>query len=92
MSSPDFSITEARKKLTRLARELNLASGPGSVTITQRGKPVLALMSWDLYESIVETLDILGDEGLVSALRQALEDVRKGRTVRWEDVKAELGL
>ena len=91
MASSALSITEARKKLTRLAKELNLGSGPRSVTITQRGRPVLSLMSWDLYESIKETLEILGDEELSSALRQAVEDVRKGRTVPWEDVKAELG-
>ena len=92
MADAGLSITEARKGLTRLAKKLNLASGPRSVTITQRGRPVLALMSWELYESIVETLDVLSDEDLVPALRQALEDVREGRTVPWEDVKAELGL
>jgi hypothetical protein len=31
------------------------------VTITRRVRLVLAVLPWEFYESIIETLDILGD-------------------------------
>jgi prevent-host-death family protein len=46
----ELPITEARHALTSLPERL--AEDPGAVAITRRGKPVLAVMSWDLYESI----------------------------------------
>ena len=53
----DISITEARQEITALPERL--AKEPGAVAVTRRGKPVLAIMPWDLYESIIETLEIL---------------------------------
>ena len=34
-----------------------------------RTEPVLAVMPWDLFESIVETLEIMGDMDMMDALR-----------------------
>ena len=50
----DIPITEARHELTSLPERL--AKTPGAVAVTRRGKAVLAIMPWDLYESLVETL------------------------------------
>ena len=50
----------------------------------------MAMMSWDLFESITETMDIMGDPDLMTALRQSLEDTRAGRFVSLEQVKNEL--
>jgi len=83
-------IVEARNKLTTLPEEL--AQEPGAVAITRRGKPVLAVLPWDLYEAIVETLEILGDEQLMAALRQSIKEAAEGRTIPWQATKAELGL
>ncbi len=63
----DISMTAARHELTSLLERL--AEQPGAVAVTRRGKPVLAILPWDLYESIVETLEILGDEALMDVLR-----------------------
>ena len=83
-------ITKARDILTRLPEYLsedNIA-----VALTRRGKPVLALMPWDLYEVIRETLEVMEDEELMVALRQSLKDVAEEKVTHWEDVKIELGL
>jgi antitoxin YefM len=86
----DIPITDARHALTSLPERL--AEEPGAVAITRRGKPVLAIMPWDLYESLVETIEILGDADLMAALRQSIQEAEAGQTLRWEDVKSNLGL
>lgn len=86
-----LTISEARKELLDLPEKL--ARVPErAVTITRRGQPVLAVMPWELYESIIETLDILSEPDLVSALRMSIEDVKAGRLVSHEEVGARLGL
>jgi len=87
-----LSITQVRSQLLELAEELNRSSRAGPVTVTKRGKPVLALLPWELYESLTETLDILGDETLMRSLRQSLKEARAGKTIPWEKVKRNLGL
>lgn len=81
-------IIEARNKLTTLPEELERK--PGAVAVTRRGKPVLAILSWELYEAIVETLEILGDENLMTALRQGIKEMDEGRSIAWERAKKEL--
>jgi prevent-host-death family protein len=83
-------IIEARKRLTSLPEKL--ASRPGAVTVTRRGKPVLAILPWDLYESIVETMEILGDEKLMSDLRQGIREIAEGKGIPWEEAKKKLRL
>lgn len=75
-------IIKARDKLTSLPEEL--AERPGAVAVTRRGEPVLAILSWELYESIVETLEILGDADLMAQLRQSIGEVASGKVVPWE--------
>ena len=54
-----MSITEARKKLTQLPEELE--GNAWAMPLTRHGMPVMALMSWELFEAITETMDIMGD-------------------------------
>jgi antitoxin YefM len=87
-----LSMMEARAKLTALPEEFEQNPETGAVTVTRRGKPVLAVMPWDLYDSITETLEILGDEMLMKALRRSLHEARKGRTYSTAQVKKRLGI
>ena len=84
------SLTEARAILTRLPEKL--AEGQGVVPLTRHGKPVLAIMTWDLFESLTETIDILSDSELMDQIRNRLKDIEEARTRSWEEVKAELDL
>src|SRR5262245_13031260 len=81
-------IIKARDRLTSLPEEL--AEDPGAIAVTRRGEPVLAILPWDLYESIMETLEILGDEELVAALRQSIKEASGGQAVSWDRAKQEL--
>ena len=64
----DMPITEAREELTSLSDELRQTHE--TVTVTRRGKPVLAILPWDEYEALVETLDIMADDDLMASMRQ----------------------
>ena len=87
-----LSITQVRSQLLGLAEKLNRRSQAGAVVVTKRGRPVLALLPWELYEGLVETLEILGDEDLMKALRRGIKEARAGRVVAWEKVKRDLDL
>lgn len=88
----NLSITQARSRLLGIADELSRTPSAGAVAVTKRGKPVLALLPWELYERLVETLEILGDETLMAALRKSIKEARAGRTIPWEKVKQDLDL
>ncbi len=74
-------IIQARKRLTSLPEEFEREPQTGAVAVTRRGKPVLAVMSWDLYEAISETLEIMGDQELMKALAKSLKDIESGKTL-----------
>lgn len=87
----ELTISEARKALLHLPEKL--ARTPDrAMTITRRGQPVLAILPWEFYESIVETLEVLGDPELVTALRESLEDLERGRVVSHAEAKKRLGV
>lgn len=87
-----ISMIEARKKLTHLPEEFQKKPELGAVAVTRRGKPVLAVMPWDLYESLIETLEVLGDEKLMIDLKQSIQELQTGKLIPWEKVKKDLDL
>ena len=87
-----LSMAKARDQLSRLPEQFTQHHDAQAVTVTRRGKPVLAVLPWELYESILETLEILGDEEQMAALREGIRAVKQGDVVPWDDVKAALGL
>ena len=85
----ELTTVDARRKLTKLPQELG--ENPATVAVTRRGKPVLAIMTWEDYQSILETLVILSDDKALEQLRRSIKEVKEGRTVPWKDAKARLG-
>lgn len=82
-------IAQARSKLTSLPRELH---NQDTVTITSRGKPVLAVVPWELFESITETLEIMGDKSLMKLVRQGVKELKLGKGIPWKEAKRQIGL
>ena len=81
-------IAEARAILPQLTRRL--AEEERAVAIPRYVRPVLAVMSWELFESIAETLEIVADDDVMAALQVGIEDVREGNLVPIEQVVAAL--
>jgi PHD/YefM family antitoxin component YafN of YafNO toxin-antitoxin module len=84
-----LTITAARQTLLDLPERLAKAPDQ-AVSITRRGRPVLALLPWELYESLIETLEVLSDPEATAALRSSLEDIRKGRLISHEAARKRL--
>ena len=86
----DLPITEARDELTSLPDKLNETHE--TVTVTRRGKPVLAILPWDEYEALVETLEVMSDKDLMLSLQQGIKEAKQGKLIPWERAKRKLGL
>jgi prevent-host-death family protein len=82
-----IQISEARRRLNELYKEM----GPDeTISITSRGKQVFALMPWDLYESLNETIEIMSDPEMMKALKKGQQDIKSGKVTDWEKAKREL--
>jgi len=55
-------ISQARSSLAGLSHRLH---NKDTATITSRGKPILAVIPWELFESVTETLEIMGDYKII---------------------------
>ncbi len=81
-------MVNARRSLTKLPERLE--ARPATVAVTRRGKPVLAIMTWDDYEAILETLDVLSDDEATEQLRHSIQEVKEGKAIPWEEAKSRL--
>jgi len=81
-------ITEAKARIAELADRV--AREHDHFTITRNGRADVMLISVAEYESMQETLDILGDQDAVADLKQSREDFAAGDTYTAAQVRAEL--
>ncbi len=81
----EMTITETRKKITSLEDTLDYDD---TISITNHGKEVFALLRWDTYECIQETLEILTDEQLSKDLAIGIQQIKENKLVDFEDFKA----
>ena len=86
----NLPITDARQELTSLPEKLSQQGG--TLAITRRGKPVLAVMTWQHYEAILETLEIYGDINLMTNLRRGIAEAKSEQGIDWELAKQNLDL
>jgi len=84
-------ITAARDQLTHLPEEFE-SRRITSIAVTRRGEPVLAILSWELYASLLETLEILADKDLTATLRECAQEIMDGPGYTAAEVKQRLGL
>jgi len=85
-------MADAREQLTRLPEEFAEHPSEGAITVTRRGEPVLAVMPWDFYEALIETMEVMADPDLWKALQRAARDVAAGTTISPDELESRLGL
>lgn len=83
-------ISEVRQNLANLVDRAQKRFD--EFVITVNGKPAAVLMSAAEYDSWKETEEILADKGVMKEIKEAEEDLKKGRVYDWEEVKQELGI
>lgn len=79
-----MSISETRKRMTSLENDMAYED---TISVTNHGKEVLAILKWETYESIAETLEILSDPEGFSELRKGISQVQEGSLVDFEEFK-----
>jgi antitoxin YefM len=79
------TITNTRNNLIKLSKEMD-----GVLKVTSRNLPVLALLPWELFESIMETLEIMSDPELMQMLEKSKKEAENGELESWESVKESL--
>jgi len=75
-------VTEARQTLPLLVSRMRRLLD--RTIITRNGKPEAVLMSFEEYESWVETLELLSQPETVRGIREGLADLKAGRRVSFE--------
>lgn len=82
-----MTITEARKKITSLEDTMDYDD---TISITNHGKEIFALIKWDTYESIRETLEILSDEELSKNLAIGVQQIKQNNLLDFDSFKKSL--
>ena len=90
MTKNTYTLSEICEEITRLPEHFD--KEPEAVAVTRHGKPIMAILPWELYESIIETLEVMGDADLVVAFRQGVQELNEGKGRPWDEVKKDLGL
>ncbi len=85
---PTAPLSEVKAKLTKYLNEVQKFGE--HVVITRSGRPAAVLMGHDEYEGLLETLDILADEELMKAIKEAEEEIKAGKSIPYEDILNEL--
>ena len=83
-----IAITKARNKFMKLPDQV---AKHQVLAVTRRNKEVMAVMSWELYEGLLETLEVLSDSRLMRQLGKGIEDVKAGRTHSLKEAYERLG-
>ena len=81
-------ISAARRQLTSMHKTLRVDE---TIVVTNRDKRVLALMRWEKYDAIRETLAILEDEDLLKQLRRSIKEAEAGKLIPLEQVDRKRG-
>lgn len=82
------SLPEARAKLSRLVQ--SAVTKHERFELTRHGDRVAVLLGADDYDSLLETLDVLGNPDEVEAIRAGVADLERGDITCAGDVRSAL--
>lgn len=86
-----MTLTDTRNRLLKIVEQME--RDPSTVlAVSKRGKPVIALLSMEVYEGLLETLEILGDQRAMAAIRKSIRQLEAGKTIPWEEARESLDL
>lgn len=89
-SKNTLSITEARKRIFKIADEVQ--AGSKYYYLTDKGRAKAVLMSADEFESWQETLEVMKDfPDLANDAKEAAKDYKQGNYITLEELLAKEG-
>jgi antitoxin YefM len=80
-------VTKVKRELLEIIKAME--EDYTTITVTRNGEPVGIMMPPDRYEALLETIEILGDNKILEALKASHNDFKNGRVYShaevWED-------
>jgi PHD/YefM family antitoxin component YafN of YafNO toxin-antitoxin module len=86
-----MTLTQARDQLLKVAEEME-RSPNHVVEVMKRGRKVMTLLSAEVYDALVETLEVVADESAYAKLRRAVKEIESGKGISWEAARRRLDL
>jgi antitoxin YefM len=81
-------VREFRSNLAEVLSDV--ADRRDHIVVTRNGRPAAALVPIDEYEALEETAEILSDAETLSALEAGLDELERGETIEFDDLRREL--
>jgi antitoxin YefM len=83
-SSTILPVTKVKRELLEILKSME--EDYATVTVTRNGEPVGIIMTPDRYEALMETIEILGDNKTLQALKASQKDFKSGRVFTHDEV------
>ncbi len=83
-----ITLKELSPELSQVIKAID--ENQARYVVTNRGKPVVVMMSMDEYEGLAETVEILSDEETMKRIRTAEKGIAKGNTISAEELRIRL--
>ena len=77
-------VTKVKRRLLEILKVME--EDYATVTVTRNGEPVGIMMTPNRYEALLETIEILGDNKILQALKASHKDFKSGRVYTHEEV------
>ena len=77
-------VTKVKRELLDILKAME--EEYATITITRNGEPVGIIMTPDRYEALLETIEILGDNKTLQALKASQNDFKSGRVFTHDEV------
>ena len=77
-------VTKVKRELLEILKSME--KDYATVTVTRNGEPVGIIMTPDRYEALLETIEILGDNKILKALKASHKDFKSGRVYTHDEV------
>jgi prevent-host-death family protein len=81
-------VREFRSHLAEVLSDV--ADRRDHVVVTRNGRPAAALVPIDEYQALEETAEILSDAETLSVVQAGLDELARGETVEFGDLRREL--
>lgn len=83
-----ITVRQLRPELSSVIK--NIHEKFDRYVVTRHGKPEIVMMSMEDYESILETLEIESDKEMMTRLKKARGDMKKGKGISLDQLNKEL--
>jgi PHD/YefM family antitoxin component YafN of YafNO toxin-antitoxin module len=77
-------VTKVKRGLLDILKTMQ--EDGSTITLTRNGEPVGIMMTPDRYDALLETIEILADREVLSALRSSGQDFQAGRVYNDDSV------